>query len=237
MKRQRQVVTQDATLHDDGWQTYSIWEHSRATQELYARRCRQAEPEMTCAAQAAELLAPLVKPGEGVLDAGCGSGYFYHSLTARRLPVHYQGIDASPTMIGIGQKYLPAFGLLPDFLRVLRIEDMRGYVDHIVCMNVLSNIDNYHRPLERLLQSARKTVILRESLHTEATYAYVVDQHLDGGVSLKTYVNTYCLSEVIDFIESYGYQAAVIVDRYTGGQAQLVIDYPHYWTFVVAQRR
>lgn len=223
-------------LLDTGWLDYSIWDHSTATQELYRRRCELIEPEMTCAAQAAELLKPLVKPGDDVLDAGCGSGYFYHSLAAREMPVTYYGIDASPTMIVIGQKCLPSFGVPRDRLRQLRIEDLSGSVDHVVCMNVLSNLDNYHRPLERLLSCARQTLILRESLHVSTTYQYVIDRFLDDGVPLKTYVNTYALSEVVTFIESYGWRAEVVRDRYTGGQPELVIGYPHYWKFIVARR-
>ena len=123
---------------------------------------------MTCAAQAAELLAPHVSPGDTLLDAGCGSGYFFHSMRKRNIPVGYYGIDAAPSLIQIGQEILPAYGLTADRLRVMRIEDLDAEVDHIICMNVLSNIDNYHRPLERLLHCARKTLILRESLKEQA---------------------------------------------------------------------
>lgn len=191
---------------------------------------------MTCASQAAELLAPFVRRGETILDAGCGSGYFYHSLLARSIPGVYQGIDASPAMIRLGKQLMPAFGLSAEQLQLLRIEDLGGEVDHVVCMNVLSNIDNYHRPLERLLQCARRTLIMRESLHTESRYRYVVDHYLDPDVSLKTYVNTYAMAEVLEFIRSYGYTANVVIDRFTGGEPQMVIGYPHYWTFIVAQR-
>lgn len=223
-------------IRDDGWEKYCIWEHSATVKELYARRCRREEEEMTCHAQAAELLAPYVCVGDTVLDAGCGSGAFYHSLKQRGLPVEYFGIDAAPSLIAIGKKYLPAYGLDPERLRVLRIEDMDGEADHIVCLNVLSNIDNYHRPLERMLLCARKTVILRESLGDTASYDYVQDNYLDNGHPLKVYVNTYCRADVLQFIESYGFSARQETDWRTKGQAEFVIDYPHYWQFIVAQK-
>ena len=220
----------------DGWQNYCIWEHSAALRELYARRCRDLEPEMTCAAQAVELLRPHVRRGDVVLDVGCGSGYFFHSLRKRNIPAEYFGIDAAPSLIAIGKKYLPAFGLPAERLRVLRIEDLDGQVDHTLCLNVLSNIDNFHRPLERILKCTRKTVVLRESCKDEAEYRYVTDRYLDDGCQLKVHVNTYAIEEWISFIESYGFEVHMDTDRRTGGEPEMVIGYPHYWKFLVARR-
>jgi len=221
----------------DGWHRYNIWEHSESLKELYGRRCRLEEGEMTCHAQAAELLIPHVTPGDTLLDAGCGSGYFFHSLKKRNIPVEYYGIDASPSLIEIGHKYLPGHGLLPENLKSIRIEDLDGEADHVVCINVLSNLDNYHRPLERLLNAAKKTIILRESCREEAHYSYVRDNYLDEGCELNVYVNTYCLREVMEFISSYGFRVRNVMDRRTQGEAELVIGYPHYWTFIVAEKQ
>jgi ubiquinone/menaquinone biosynthesis C-methylase UbiE len=223
-------------ISDEGWQAYNIWEHSRTVRDLYARRCRLEAEEMTCAAQAAELLVPRVAPGDLLLDVGCGSGYFFHSLKSRGIDVQYFGIDAAPSLIAIDREHMPAHGLPPDRLVAMRIEDLTGEVDHTVCMNVLSNIDNYQRPLERLLKITRKTLVLRESLKTGASYRYVKDEFLDPGCDLKVYVNAYDLEETCDFIRSYGFEPNVVVDRRSNGEPELVIGYPHYWTFVIAAR-
>src|SRR3546814_18436338 len=66
------------------------------------------------------------------------------------------------------------------------IEDLDGAIDHVVCMNVLSNMDNFHRPFERMLRLARKSVILRESLKDGASYSYVVDNYLDAMEPLRS---------------------------------------------------
>lgn len=219
-----------------GWLRHSIWEHSATVRELYARRCRLEAEEMTCHAQAAELLAPLVSPGDTVLDAGCGSGYFFHSLHKRKLPVEYWGMDASDTLLDIGRATLPEFGLPAGRLQRLRLDDLDGEADHVVCLNVLSNIDNFHRPLERLLKCARKTLILRESLSDEASYSWVVDRFLDPGVELSVHVNTYRLGEVLAFIEARGFVARPVLDERTQGVAEMVIGHPHHWTFILAQR-
>jgi SAM-dependent methyltransferase len=220
----------------DGWRRYCIWEHSASVRDLYARRCRGEEAEMTAHAQAAELLATRARDGESLLDAGCGSGYFWHALRRRGIAVEYWGIDAAASLIDVGRGILPAFGLPAERLLVQRLEDLDGEVDHVVCINVLSNIDNYHRPLERLLRMARRTLILRESLKSGAEYHYVRDRFLDPGVELNVHVNHYDLNDVTGFVESRGFRVEVVTDRRTGGEPELVIGYPHYWTFLVAER-
>lgn len=224
------------TISADGWRQFSIWEHSQTVRDLYRRRCRREAEEMTCAAQAAELLAAYARAHDTVLDVGCGSGYFFHSLQARRIPVDYYGIDASESLLEIGREELPRYGLGPDRLQAMRIEDLSGSAEHVVCMNVLSNLDNFHKPLERMLKVATRSVILRESIADEPSYSYVRDEFLDPGVDLMVYVNTYARKEVTAFIERHGFSVSEEIDRRTGGKPELVIGYPHHWTFLVAIR-
>lgn len=223
-------------INATGFDDYCIWEHSAQVRELYEQRCKGQAQEMTCHAQAAELFAPHIAPGDTLLDAGCGSGYFYHSLKARELPVEYWGVDQAKTLIDIGRASLPQHGLPPERLVHLRLEDLRADMDHVACINVLSNIDNFHRPLERLLHTARKTLVLRESLAKAASYNYVEDKYLDQGHRLKVHVNTYALDEVCDFIRAHDFEPTVITDRRTGGKPEMVIDHPHHWTFIQAIR-
>jgi ubiquinone/menaquinone biosynthesis C-methylase UbiE len=221
----------------EGWQAWNIWDHSASVQDLYTRRARDEAEEMTCAAQAAELLASLAKPGEALLDVGCGTGYFFHSLKRRNIDLEYHGIDATARFIEVGRALLPGFGLPAERLRVGRIEDLDGEVDHVLCMNVLSNLDNFHRPLERLLLMARRSLILRESIKDGAEYRYVVDKYLESKRPLKVHVNAYDRREIQSFIESYGFNVREVADRRAQGRPEMVIDYPHYWTFLVATRR
>lgn len=220
----------------NGWGRYNIWEHSPTVLELYTRRALGEAEEMTCAAQAAELLQSLARPGESLLDVGCGTGYFLHSIRSRNIPLEYFGVDATERFIEIGRETLARFGLPRERLQAGRIEDLDGRMDHVLCMNVLSNIDNFHRPLERLLRMARKSVILRESVKDGAEYRYVEDRYLESPDILHVHVNAYDRKELTDFMRSYGYSVREIVDRRTGGAPEMVIDHPHYWTFFVATR-
>ena len=224
-------------IKSDGWSIHSTWENSQDLQDLYRRRCRQEEVEMTCHAQAADMLKEIASEGDLILDIGCGGGYFYHSIKKRKMPVHYCGIDAAYSLIEIGRNEMSKYGLTDKNLQQIRVEDLNGSADHIVCMNVLSYCDNYHRPLERMLKMAGKSVVLRESIREKSQYSYVEDFYLDSGVTLKTSLNHYGEGEILSFIESYGYSAEIVQDIRTGGEPEIVIDHPHYWTFIRAIRR
>ena len=226
-----------AELRQDGWAAHNIWQNSTSVRALYTARARDEAEEMECLAQAAELLTPLAEPGDSLIDAGCGSGYFFHSLRKRKLALDYHGFDATAEFIEIGRRELSPFGLPPDRLQHLRLEDFQGSADHLLSINLLSNLDNYHRPLERLLKAARKSLILRESIKQGADYRYVRDAYLDPGVKLSVHVNAYDRQDLIGFIEARGFAVTEVTDRRSGGQPEEVIGYPHWWSFLVATRR
>lgn len=215
---------------------FNIWANSAHMRDLYRARARDEADEMTCAAQAADMVGALASPGDSLLDAGCGSGWFFHSLKRRGLDLDYWGVDRTQAFIDIARAELPAFGLPADRLIQGRIEEIEGAVDHVLCMNVLSNIANYHAALDRMLTVARKTVLLRESVGETPDYAYVEDKYLDPGIRLPVHVNRYGRAELAAFVEARGFSIAEHVDRRSGGAPELVIDHPHYWTFLVCTR-
>jgi len=191
---------------------------------------------MDCARQAAGLLAKHARAGETLLDAGCGSGYLFHSVEKMRLD--YTGVDASPSLIRIGQEEMPRFGCAASKLVCARIEDLQGRVDHVVCMNVLSNLDNFHRPMERLLSMTARTLILRESIWDRPSeYSYVPDKFLDEGVNLYVHVNTYSVTEITLLGKRMGFAVSGLLDERTQGQPEMVIGHPHHWSFMVFQKR
>lgn len=220
----------------DGYQVFNIWEHSSTVASLYRSRCRKEEPEMDCARQATAILSKVVQQGDRLLDVGCGSGYFFHSISGMKL--HYTGIDAAPSLIRIGQEEMPRWGCSKESLICTRIEDLQGVVDHVICLNVLSNIENFHRPLERLLMMARRTVIIRESIWDKPSeYLYAQDRFLDKGIQLFVHVNTYNAAELLKLGESLGFAGKKVIDNRTQGKPEVVIGYPHHWAFMIFERK
>ncbi len=225
-----------AVLGNDGWTLANTWGQSAATLDLYRARAEGLEPEMICSGQGAEILAPEISPGDSLLDVGCAAGHFRNALESRGVSIAYHGIDPTESFVEAGRQAASGKGGPAPQLQAMRIEDLSGAVDHAVSINVLSYLDNYHRPLERLLQMARKTVLIRESLGAETIYRYVEDRFLDPGPAARVYVNTYGLEEVRAFVHGYGFETTVITDRYSGGDATESIGYPHYWTFLLCRR-
>jgi 2-polyprenyl-3-methyl-5-hydroxy-6-metoxy-1,4-benzoquinol methylase len=216
---------------------FNIWEHSAIVRALYARRAR-GEDEMDAAAQAAGILAPHIKPGMSLLDAGCGSGYYYWSFLRRNLKIEYYGIDYSPTLIEIGRQNITGSGLDPQRLRVAAIEDLTKTYDIVLCFNTLSWCPDFRRPLERLCQAARHYILIRTNLGFKTITRWEIDGHLDQGFNhLKAYWNQYSESLVTEFMSELGFELAPIQDRRTRGQMELVVGKPYYWKILFGRRR
>lgn len=215
------------------------WANDQRLLDLYRRRCRRQVEEMTCAAQAAEILAPLVRPSETLLDAGCGAGYYYWSFQSRGVPVEYVGLDYTPEMISVAREEMCSrAGLEPGRFLLGSIDHLDGTFDNILCFNVLTNNPHYAQPLERILEGARKRVLLRESLGDELRVAYTPDPYLDEGRRhIRVYHNTYPLREVVAFIQGFGYTVTCIPDRRTQDAPEMVVDVPHFWRILLAERR
>lgn len=217
---------------------WNPWANDRATLDLYRRRCRLEAEEMTCAAQAAEILAARVAPGETLLDAGCGGGYYLHSLRRRDVAVDYWGLDYTPEMIALARaETCPRAELAPERFTLGAIEDLDRAFDTVLCFNVLTNSPHYALPLERLLRHTRRRLLLRESMSDAPVTRFTPDPYLDEGRRhIRVYHNTYPLAEVTAFIAEHGFRVTPIVDRRTGDQPEMVVDLPHHWRILLAER-
>lgn len=216
------------------------WANDAGTLELYRRRCRREAEEMTCAAQAAEVLAALVEPGESLLDAGCGGGYYWWSFADRGVEVEWHGIDYTPEMVELARSELaPRAELDPERFRLAAIEDLvegESY-DNVLCFNVLTNSPHYAQPLERLLLATGKRILLRESMGDELTVRYTPDPYLDDDKRhIRVYHNTYPIDEVQGFMEEHGFRVTRIPDERTGDGVEMVVDIPHQWRILLGER-
>jgi SAM-dependent methyltransferase len=218
---------------------WNPWANDRNTLALYRRRCRGEAEEMTCAAQAAELIAERAGSGETLLDAGCGGGYYLHSLRARGVDVAYHGLDYTPEMIELAREEMcPRTDLAPDRFTLGAIEDVAERFDTVLCFNVLTNSPHYALPLERLLVAAKRRLVLRESMAESLVVRYTPDPYLDEGKRhLRVYHNTYPIAEVVAFIEEHGFAVTHVRDRRSNDGVEMVVDIPHHWRILVAERR
>ena len=217
---------------------WNPWANDRNTYELYRRRCRQEAEEMTCARQAAEVLGPRLAPGESLLDAGCGGGYYHWSFANRGFQAEWHGLDYTPEMIDLARAELaPAAGIDPERFEVGAIEHLDRQFDNVLCFNVLTNSPHFALPLERLLANCRRRILLRESMGDELIMRYTPDPYLDEGKRhIRVYHNTYELDEVRGLMEEMGFVVTQIPDQRTGDGTELVVDIPHQWRILLGER-
>lgn len=226
----------------EGWlghpDAHNPWANDRRLLELYRRRCRREAEEMTCAAQAAELIAERARPGDTLLDAGCGGGYYSWSFRERSPGLEYHGLDSTPAMIDLAREEMGRAGIPAGRFQLGGIERLAKAFDHAVCFHVLTTSPHYAYLLDRLLACTRKRLVLRESLAAEAATAYRPDPYLDEDKRhIQVYHNTYALGEVKAFIEARGFEVRAVPDRRSGDGMELVCDVPHWWKILVADRR
>ena len=193
---------------------------------------------MTCAAQAAEILAETVQPHETLLDAGCGGGYYYWSFLRRAVPIEYFGLDYTPEMVALAREELcPRAELPEDRFELGAIEHVDREFDNVLCFNVLTNNPHYALPLERLLACTRQRILLRESLGDELIVRYTADPYLnEGRRHIRVYHNTYPLDEVQAFMEDNGFRVSCLRDRRSQDAVEMVVDIPHRWRILVGER-
>jgi SAM-dependent methyltransferase len=219
---------------------WNPWANDANTLELYRRRCRRETEEMTCAAQAAQILAGRVVPGETLLDAGCGGGYYLWSLRDRGVDVDYHGIDFTPEMIELARSELaPRAGLDPGRFRLQALEELGEdeRYDTVLCFNVLTNSPHYALPLERLLRAARRRILLRESMGDALIVRFTADPYLDEGKRhIRVYHNQYPLGEVRSLMEAEGFEVTQLRDERSGDGVEMVVDIPHRWRILLGER-
>ncbi len=217
---------------------WNPWANDRNTYELYRRRCRQEAEEMTCAAQAAEVLGPLVDSSETLLDAGCGGGYYHWSFAQRGFQPEWHGLDYTPEMVELARTELaPRAGLDPGRFQLGSIEHLDREFDTVLCFNVLTNSPHYALPLDRLLTNCRKRILLRESMGDELQVRFTPDPYLDEDQRhIRVYHNTYPMAEVRGLMEEMGFAVTQIPDRRTGDGTEMVVDIPHSWRILLGER-
>ncbi|MCL2028830.1 MAG: class I SAM-dependent methyltransferase [Deltaproteobacteria bacterium] len=220
----------------------NIWEHSAGLRELYARRAEGLEAEMDASAQAAELLAPFIRAAAApprLLDAGCGSGYLWHSFRRRGLAVEYHGLDYSPSLIEIGRRILPAHGVPAERLLCGRLEDLRGRrFEAAALINTLTFCPDFREPLERLAETGLKTLVIRDNFGDRTRISWEADGYLDPGWNhLKGYWNQWSRAEVTAFLAKRAFAVEAVEDERTRGRAESMVGKTYYWSWLRAVRK
>lgn len=211
----------------------NIWARTKnSLYALYEKRAAGLAEEMDCHAQAAEIYAPYHQNDWSLLDAGGGSGYFYHSLKKRNLRPAYYLLDYNFDFVEQGRRALEGQGAV-HFLHQ-SIQQCPGRYEAVFCLNALFCLPDYRQGLERLLLSAEKMIVIRSAFGENNLIRYEKDEYLDPGAeNLKSYFNIWSLEEINAFVGRHGFKVSNPIDRRTNDSGEMSAGKFFPWRWVV----
>ncbi|MBH0198485.1 MAG: glycosyltransferase [Nitrospira sp.] len=120
----------------------------------------------------ADALEPHVRPGIGLLEVGCASGYYYEALEyLLKTRLSYVGVDFSPGMIRLARTYYPQAKFEVGDGAALRFEDNAYPI--VVSSGVLLHVQNYAAHIAEAARVASGFVVLhRTPMYRTAATAY-----------------------------------------------------------------
>src|SRR5207244_2184354 len=154
-----------------------------------------------------------IRPGESVLDVGCGKGELAHDL-AFRGGARVTGIDVSPVSLAIARERFAAPGL--DFAEgdVLTWRPEQSF-DVVVLSNVLEHIADRVALLRQLLQSVRPQRVLIRVPSSERDWTVPLRRELGlTYFSDPTHETEYTLDQLRDELGEAGLELREVVQRW-----------------------
>lgn len=103
-------------------------------------------------------IASYLKPGEWVLDVGCGPGWNFDTFLESGPSVIYRGLDYSERFVRVANQRTgtKAFRLGD----VRKIDEPGSSYDVVILQDVLEHTNGYEEPLKQALRVARRLVIV-----------------------------------------------------------------------------
>ena len=177
---------------------WRIWNKNDSVEERTYPRATGELPEMESAKQLRQILGNINK-NESVLDVGCAAGHFLRSIRQLSADCSYTGIDATKKYIDSALK-LHQSDSNAKFING-DIYSLKLKADIVFCCNVLLHLPDLKTPLENLLNSFHRKLVVR-TLLSERThlsqYLYSDEFDLNGNPTNFLFQNTYSF----DYIES-----------------------------------
>lgn len=104
-------------------------------------------------------LGKLLKPGEWVLDVGCGPGWNFDHFLNHGPSVIYRGMDYSERFVRVASERVKPMKIFSKG-DVREIPALGSSFDVVILQDVLEHTNGYEKPLSEALRVARRRVIV-----------------------------------------------------------------------------
>ena len=164
-----------------------------------------------------DTLQPHVRPGIGLLEVGCASGYYYEVLEyLLKTRLSYVGVDFSPAMIRMARTYYPRVRFEVADGAALRFDD--GSFPIVVSSGVLLHVQNYAAHIAEAARVASEIIVL----HRTPVYRIAPTAHFKKfAYGVDTFELRFNEGELLDLCKKVGmeYLARFEYDRQDGRDA------------------
>ena len=101
----------------------------------------------------------LIRPGESVLDVGCGAGAGYESHRAARLDASYVGVDSSEPSIEVARDLYPAGDFRVGNATTLVSQFGSRSFDVVLLRHVLEHMPDFEQPMQQAISVSRRLAV------------------------------------------------------------------------------
>lgn len=197
---------------------WQVWEKHPEAEGTLVHRARGKLPEMESTKQLVQLVGEIYEPGMTVLDVGCNAGHYLRGLRRIDPRLSYTGVDACATYIDQAKDIFvhdpcARFEVRNVFTPLFPDDPF----DIVFCCNVLLHLPDFRAPVRNMLDSTKKTCIIRMLLgEYTAIVCRAVGQELDDeGMPLDfIYQNTWEQALFVKFVESLGWKVRFVEDEF-----------------------
>ena len=191
-------------MNDTNWK---IWDKDETVELRTFHRTLRKLPEMECAKQLSSLIANIYQKNMTILDVGCASGHYYHSLKNLDIDLIYKGIDSTVKYIEFAKEYFVNNNNVSfDIIDIYNLDkELNQKFDIVFCCNVILHLPTFQKPLVNLINASNKYIFVR-TLISDKTHLSKFLHEDDFDQNDKPinfcYQNTYSRSSIEEFINS-----------------------------------
>ena len=146
-----------------GKDVWRVWDDRKDYGDTLAKRASGELPEMESSKAMAKLLKPLVRPGDHILDVGCGVGHYLRSLLREiEVPFSYTGADATRDYIHHARKvWAGRDNVRFELADTFELPFAEASFDLVFSANMLLHLPSIKKPVAEIVRVAKRSALMR----------------------------------------------------------------------------